>query len=253
MEKYRELFDKDKSTSFDIEYSNKKMNSSYKEFQKYKREKNISEEYDEFMHIYSLIFLSTLSNPNMMQVKNLLYYFNYQSNLVTLAKYDTNKKMNKKELLIKTNEKTIETLLLSDVIPESINNFPELETTERANNCFYGSYEISKLLGIKNNIVTGYVSGFTDKSKYLHSWVETNLKGEDVVIDFTLNAIINKDGYYYFRHAKPISSLSSDKTLNDIENYNDLLEALNVHQAAYNIFRDELVKDFEKINDRLRK
>ncbi len=87
-----------------------------------------------------------------------------------------------------------------------------------------------------------------DKSRFLHSFVETTLNGEEVVIDGTLNAIMNKDGYYTFRHIKPLTKISNQTLQEDMEKY--LYKIKEFSPEVYFVFRDEIIRDFEK-NDEL--
>ena len=117
---------------------------------------------------------------------------------------------------------------------------------ERHGECYEIAHEISLNLGISNNIVTGYIYGYTDKSKFLHSWVETTIKGEEYVIDGTLNSLINKQGYYLMQHAKPITKISNQTFANDnIKNYLEKIKTFPI--GVYYVFRDEIIKDFKKM------
>lgn len=99
-------------------------------------------------------------------------------------------------------------------------------------------------LGIPNNIVTGYTYGYTDKSQYLHSWIETELKGEPVVIDGTLNVIMNKEGYYKMRHIEVLTKISNETLMSDIEKY--LSKVGKISLAVYYLFRNEIIEEFKK-------
>ena len=114
--------------------------------------------------------------------------------------------------------------------------------------CFVKALRIATHLGIENSIVTGYCYGYSDKSRFLHSFVETTLDGKEVVIDGTLNAIMNKDGYYALRHIKPLTKISNQTLQEDKENY--LYKIEKFPPEVYFVFRDEIIRDFEK-NDEL--
>lgn len=159
-----------------------------------------------------------------------------------------NNKFNLPELSIETTEGTIRAIQFSSIAPKCKEKLPFIETDERHGKCYEIAHEISLNLGISNNIVTGYIYGYTDKSKFLHSWVETTIKGEEYVIDGTLNSLINKQGYYLMQHAKPITKISNQTFVNDIKNYLEKMKTFPIE--VYYVFRDEIIKDFQK-NDEI--
>ena len=99
--------------------------------------------------------------------------------------------------------------------------------------------------------MTGYIYGYSDKSKFLHSWVESTINDEEYVIDGTLNAMINKDGYYLMQHAKPITKISDSVLKSDIKNYVNEMQSIPLE--VYYVFRDEIVNDLEKNQSILKK
>ena len=159
-----------------------------------------------------------------------------------------NNNFNLPELSIETTEGTIRAIQFSSIVPKCKEKLPFIETDERHGQCYDMAHIISLNLGISNNIVTGYIYGYTDKSKFLHSWVETTIKGEDYVIDGTLNSLINKQGYYLMQHAQPITKISNQTFANDIKNYLEKIETFPIE--VYYVFRDEIIKDFQK-NDEI--
>lgn len=245
-EQYREIFDSMKSTDLDFKYENILKNGTHEEFINFKKENNIREDFVDEMNIYGLIFQSTLRNPDIEYTRNIIFYLKNQSKFVKDVGYKFNEKYNTNELFIDTEKGKITTLLFSDVIPNALKFYPILDTKKRANSCFSDSKNVALNLGINCDVVTGFVTGYTDKSTYLHSWVETKLHNKDVVIDYTLNAIINKEGYYLFRHVKLINKINSEQIIKDYEKYSDIFNQLDIHSAAYNIFRDEMIRDLEK-------
>lgn len=116
----------------------------------------------------------------------------------------------------------------------------------RHGNCHYKSIKISKSLEMPNDLVTGYVYGISDKTKFLHSWVEFEVKGKELVIDYTLNIIMNKEGYYYLQHARPLSRISNEDLVNDDEYIRKFNKLGHFNIKEYLTFRDEIVNDFKK-------
>lgn len=158
-----------------------------------------------------------------------------------------NNNFNLPELSIETIEGNIRAIQFSSIVPNCKEKLPFIETDERHGKCYEIAQEISLNLGISNNIVTGYIYGYTDKSKFLHSWVETIIKGEEYVIDGTLNSLINKQGYYLMQHAKPITKINNRTFANDIKNYLEKIETFPIE--VYYVFRDEIIKDLQKNNE----
>ncbi len=155
-----------------------------------------------------------------------------------------NSKLNLPELIIKTMMGDIRVIQYSKINPAIKDLFPFILDNRRYGKCYDFAYEISSNLNIPNKIVTGYIYGYSVKSQFLHSWVEVNIKGEEYVIDGTLNAVINKRGYYLLEHAKPISIISSLTLKNDLETYAEKINLVPLD--VYLVFRDEIVKDLER-------
>lgn len=153
------------------------------------------------------------------------------------------------QLQIKTNKGEIKIIKLTDVIPGLKNIFEfDLETPQRYGKCLR-SFEVSKNLGIKHDLVVGYIYGGSDVARYLHSWIETKLHGEEVVIDLTMNAIVNKKGYYQLKNIneKEILQRTSDEQIyEDMGKWIKVFETLELTEDEYMLFRDEIINDLEK-------
>lgn len=159
-------------------------------------------------------------------------------------KVEKNEKFNLPEVKIETTKGIIQAIQFSSVAPEVKNLFPFIESDKRFGNCYDFAYNISLNLGVPNQIVTGYIYGYSDKSKFLHSWVESTINDEEYVIDGTLNAMINKDGYYLMQHAKPITKISDSVLKSDIKNHLDVMQIIPIE--TYYVFRDEIVNDLKR-------
>ena len=203
-----------------------------------------------------------------------LYTLNYGEDKLNMIKdfilnnygediYEINTRYNEKyksnELYFKTVDGEVCVRKLSEVIPAVKKHFLDhgidIETTSRNGECYNISHDISLYLGKDNDIVTGFIYGNTDKSKFLHSWVETNLFGEYVVIDGTSNSIINKSGYYSTRHINENEILQrlNVKTLKkDYEEYGDFLSKFNFSLTIYLTSRDEIIKELDKNKEIIR-
>ena len=146
---------------------------------------------------------------------------------------------------VKPNGTIITFLPLTKVFPD-IRYKKELESDDRSGHCHRGSLNLTEFaFDFDNNVVTGYTYNLSNKSKYLHTWIETMLDGKEVVIDYTLNAIVNKDGYYEFMHAKPITTISSKDVKKDLPK---VLKSKfqGYDNRMYLIFRDEMMAEIDK-------
>ncbi len=164
------------------------------------------------------------------------------------VKIEKLKDKNVSQLIINKEDISVTVIPLSKRLPVSLETCPDLEDDTREGTCFAKALTIATHLGRDNTIVTGYCYGYSDKSRFLHSFVETILNGEEVVIDGTLNAIMNKDGYYALRHIKPLTKISNQTLREDMEKY--LYKIKKFPPEVYFVFRDEIIRDFEK-NDEL--
>lgn len=173
-------------------------------------------------------------------IKELLEYKDY----IKKAEIINNDKLNLPQVIIETIEGTIKAVQFSSINPSIKEVIPFIDTSERLGRCYYLAYMICLNLGIPNNIVTGYTYGYTDKSQYLHSWVETTWHNEEVVIDETRNVIMNKSGYYKMKHVEVLTKISYETLRDDIERY--LSKVGKIDLDVYYLFRDEIIKEFQK-------
>ncbi len=154
-----------------------------------------------------------------------------------------NDKKQRLEITLDTHVGKIRAMRFSEVCPQMLELLPELENDGRMGQCFRMAYEIMR--NLKNNcqIVTGYVFGYTDKSKFLHSWIEIKLRGKTYVIDGTNNLLIDKTGYYNIRHAIPITKISRKTFESDIRKHKDIVEGIDL--PVYLLYRDEIIGERE--------
>lgn len=247
-ENYEDLIHKyGQSTKINTLYLNLKKFGTEKQLEEFIKNNNIKETYDRDYAIYELIFNYTLPHTSRDKLENLSnWVIKYDSNCNISIMH--NNSFNTNELVLKTTDYEIKAITFSSINSEIKQMFPKLETINRANFCFDDSLELATKLGMDCNLVTGTVKGIIDKADFLHSWVETNINGEEVVIDYTMNAIINKEGYYKFRHAKALEKINVDDIFNDSEKYGKIFNLLNIKASMYNLFRDEIINDFERNN-----
>lgn len=116
---------------------------------------------------------------------------------------------NDNTISINAGDVSIKTSKLSDILSEV--NFDSRSKDEVLRKSIHSAEYISQLLSFPNSIVTGYVYGIADKAKSIRTWVEfRNNKNQEFVIDYENNTVLNKEGFYFIRHAEPIKKVSSD-------------------------------------------
>lgn len=153
-----------------------------------------------------------------------------------------------KYLNIKRKDYNIEVETFSKRDPNIPESLPDIESIERNGTCYQKAYRISLGLKRPNKIVIGYIYGYTDKSKFLHTWVETTIDGVDLVFDGTLNAIINKEGYYKLLKVNVINEIKKEDFFEDIEKYGEFIDEIGL--PVYYVYRDEIINELKK-NDEL--
>ena len=134
----------------------------------------------------------------------------------------------------------------SSMCPSYAEYDPEIYSERRFTKCHQKAIELA--LGLSESdvrAVTGYVCGATTKAKYSHSWIETVLKGQPVVIDAVNNVVMDKDAYYYLNLCEVVSRVKGSDVFKDSKILRQLPEGLVV-DGFYLMFRDEIMKDLEK-------
>ena len=242
---YSELFEKEFHTSQQIDDTFAKIcnEQGFKKGVEYLKSINCKWlDYDRYDILYTINEWTKRITSE--EEKNKLFERISRQEDVIEVKTEINDKLKIPQLVIKRKDFEMKVIQFSKLIPDTIKVLPDLEDDSRKGTCFTKAYNIALNLGIKNDIVTGYCYGYTDKSKFLHSWIETKLKGEEVVIDGTLNAIFNKEGFYKLRHIAPLTRISNETLKSDIEKY--LNNFKTISPEVYYVFRDEIIKDFER-------
>lgn len=165
------------------------------------------------------------------------------------AEITYNEKKKKEELVIKTTKGDIRVIMFSSLVSSIKQDLPLITTKERNGKCFDLTYQINRRLGLPHVLVTGFIYGYTDVSRYLHSWIELTYKGEEYVIDGTLNAMINKEGYYLMKHAQAITKVSSETFQQDLEQHLEKLQGLPLE--IYLVYRNEIINGLDISKDKL--
>lgn len=199
-----------------------------------------NELYLEDYQIASALNEFTLGSTTYARKKELL------NSLRELKPYVEEAEMEEARFYIKTSKYEIILTKLSAAL-KSLKEDEDIKSKTRKYKCHEKSVEISKILSFPNFVVTGYVYSLSDKSKYIHSWIEFENEGKEFVIDYTINAIINKEGYYQLRRAKPISKISSQDLKEDEKIlFGRLKDFVTFNIKEYLLFRDEIMADLKK-------
>ena len=124
----------------------------------------------------------------------------------------------------------------------------KLKTDERHNDCHNGSWalmgEFDKNKNIKNKrLVTGFVTGASEESQHLHTWIEFEMNGEEKVADYTLNSIMDKDVYYELRTIDENNkcSINEKDFFNEKDDIEHLIEYQDFDIRSYLLFRDKMM------------
>lgn len=121
----------------------------------------------------------------------------------------------------------------------------------RRGNCHVKAMDYAKklnALNIENTVATGHICYITDRSKILHSWNEFVVNGQELVLDYTDNIVMNKEGYYFLKHIRePISIISGKDIEEDEKIYEQITNnGRNIDVKTYLVFRDEIMRDLRK-------
>ena len=148
-------------------------------------------------------------------------------------------------IFVKPDNTRIEFRTLTEQMP-NLRAKEELESQGRMERCHQGCLNLSEFeFNFPHDVVTGYTHGISDKSEYLHTWIETVDDGKEVVIDYTMNAIINKDAYYKFMHIIPLARISGENVKTDMPLIFKSKKFRNIDNRMYLLFRDEIMAEIE--------
>ena len=134
-------------------------------------------------------------------------------------------------------------VITSMVLSETFGwNNDELGTKKQLKKANIRAIDVAESLTTPSRVITGKVSGLTSKSKFMHNWVETTIDNKSMVIDYSMNAIINKSGYYSFRNAEFINAIESYNLPSDIEAIRPYLESEELTINEYLVHRDAVME-----------
>lgn len=247
MKNYEEFINTrfDKSTEIDDKVADFLAKEDYKTLLDYLRGMGAKEL---ALDYYSLLFaLSEYTTENGIynNFELLKKHLMNNQDFITDVREEYNAKFGATELIIETTSMgTISVYSLSKLIPPAKERIGTLETKDRYGDCNQNSKTISLNIGKKNDLVIGYIYGYTDISQFLHQWVEVTLKGKEYVIDSILNIVISKEAYYTLFRVEVLNKVSNEVIKEDIKNY--LADVGVFPIEPYLIYHDNIMNDFEK-------
>ena len=120
---------------------------------------------------------------------------------------------------------------LSQYFPAVIAYLPDIETRNRTGKCHPYSAVAARLLeSVRDDnkfniyLVTGRIYQLSNKSKYLHSWVELEDGEKTFVIDPTKNLVIDRNAYYEINHVQNPEKINSKDLIRDYNKIKKLTE-----------------------------
>ena len=155
---------------------------------------------------------------------------------------------NDHSLNIKTMQGNINVIKMNNVF-KLLKTDSIIGTKYRSGLCHEKSIFLSLCLDIDNDLLTGYVYGLSDKDKYLHSVVEFTSKNKKYILDYTMNAIINKDGYDYLMDFEELSRITKSSLQNDFKIFKGFSKLYPIGTKEYLVYRDEIMRDINKNKD----
>ena len=200
-----------------------------------------------------LINIFTLDDTSKKEIMNFILtfksYFNENFD-IKLNHFDV-EGYKEQYLEIRINDSKYNVRKLTEMFEDLKFIFRELGTHKRSGQCHIGSMNLAKILdrsGFKCELVTAYVYGWTDKSKYLHSWIDI---GNGFVLDYTMNACIPKDLYKFLFKYDEISRIPGQKVGEDIDKLKKF--GLDFNTKEYLFFRNEIIKELDGVDRKLEK
>jgi len=149
--------------------------------------------------------------------------------------------------IVLTDGEVIEFNMFSDYINPEEPTYDELLSSGREQKCCETSLVFANIfeqgLGTSTDVATGWHHRVADKFKFLHSWIEfTDQDGKEKCADYTLNIIMNKEGFYRMQCiSEVLNRVSATKIREDRSKELD-----NVELKMYLLYRDQIIEELER-------
>ncbi len=153
---------------------------------------------------------------------------------------------------IKNNKKTIRFVKIEDYFPNILEKMPELKKEERYGRCHELCIDLSMYMtvaGLKHKVVSGFVTYLFYKVPYIHTWIEFEQdNGKVAVIDPTLGAVVDRDGYYRMKHPKQVCRISNEDIFKEYNIISDLsrMGEEGYFSKAYFMNRERTIAFYEE-------
>ena len=120
--------------------------------------------------------------------------------------------------IITKNGTPLRILQLTDFIPTLEDGVKKrLHTKKRAGYCHWDSIHLSRNLENPNKIVSGFCTMASKNMPFPHSWVELEHQGKEFVLDFTMNLVMEKQGYYNLYNPQKTIKIENTTLIEDLK------------------------------------
>lgn len=196
-----------------------------------------------WIHCYISTFTLT-SN-----VENFMYSLKFAMKKGVIKSFEKNNNGDGFEILTK-DDIPIRFIKITDFLPsldEKLKN--RLQSKQRCGYCHWDSIHLSTNLETPSNVVSGYCSMQSKKKKFPHSWVEIEEDGKEFVLDFTMNVVMNKEGYYKLYNPQNLIKIDNETLKEDLAlRKRTSFDCKDIRMYLFypNEVRDEMQKEVEQ-------
>lgn len=92
-----------------------------------------------------------------------------------------------------------------------------LHSNKRSGHCHWDSVQLAEYLQMPCKVVSGYCTMQSKKVPFPHSWVELELNGFEWVMDFAMNEVMNKEGYYKLYNPQKTIAVDNATLVEDLK------------------------------------
>jgi len=119
--------------------------------------------------------------------------------------------------IITKDDTPIRFIKLTDFIPELDEDVKKrLQSDKRSGHCHWDSIHLAEHLEMPNRVASGYCTMQSKKMPFPHTWVELEHQGKEWVLDFTMNEVMNKEGYYKLFSPQKTISIDNQTLIEDL-------------------------------------
>ena len=119
--------------------------------------------------------------------------------------------------LVAKDDTPIRFIKLTDFIPSLDDDVKQrLQSSKRSGHCHWDSIHLAEHLEMPNKVVSGYCTMQSKKMPYPHTWVELEHQGKEWVLDFSMNEVMNKEGYYKLYNPQKTIAIDNATLIEDL-------------------------------------